>query len=156
MPPWLQQIVIAISAFAGGRIITSVGERMRESKELRRSVDKLTLAVEQVPQQLGQLQGEIHRGNARQEAQLNALRTELHDHKVEQLARFNNIEERIEATTLRVDGLARSAPPPPPPWSPEPRVHSNLRVDREGRCLRPEFGADGKDEAAGNHGGGHG
>jgi hypothetical protein len=57
MPPWLQQLLTALGAFVGGRIVASVGERMREAKELRRSVDRLALAVEQVPTQINNAAG---------------------------------------------------------------------------------------------------
>lgn len=133
MPPWFQQILVAFSAFVGGRIVTSVGERMKEAKDLRLSVDRLALAVEQVPVQINNLQAEIHRVGARNEAQMEALRDQLHDHKLEQEKRFGSLE-------IRVDRLASTPPPPPPPPMAVVEPGARLRVDQERRCYLPHDG----------------
>lgn len=128
MPPWLQQILVALSAFVGGRMVSSVGDRMKEAKDLRLSVERLAIAVEQVPVQINNLQAEIHRVGARNEAQLEALREQLHDHKLEQEKRFGSLE-------VRVDRLASAPPPQPPEATVEPRVR--MRLDQERRCYVP-------------------
>jgi TolA-binding protein len=140
MPPWLQQLLTALGAFVGGRVVATVGERMRESKELRRSVDRLALAVEQVPTQINNLQAEIHRVGARNEAQMEGIRAELHHHKLEQEQRFSSLEDRIDATAGRLDGLASAPPPPPSPFLPRQRM--NWPVDQDPGFYKPPTGED--------------
>lgn len=142
MPTWVSQILVALGAFIGGRAVTSVGERMQESRDLRRTVERLAIGVEAVPTQLAGLQGEIHRVGARAEAQMDRLTADVHEHLEQVDRRFSGMELRLDETARRIDGLA-VPPPPPPPSFVEPRVR--LRLDQERRCWHP---ADGNHEGA--------
>lgn len=131
----LPAVLIALSGFVGGRVVNTIGERMREMKELTRSVDRIGYGLEQigqtVPAEFKNLRTEIHNVGARNEAQLEGLRDELHEQRRQYDGRFQQIE-------LRLDGISDRHPAAPvvAAFPLEPRG-VNLRLDAERRCYRP-------------------
>jgi TolA-binding protein len=139
MGPLLEKLYVALIGLIGGAAFRGVTERMQEARQLRHSVDRLALGVEAVPQQLAQLQAEIHRVGARNEAQLERLNDEMRHHQEVQERRFELVEDRLAETSRRIDSLV--VPPlPPPPGGLTAGPGLNLRVDRERRCFNPEYG----------------
>ena len=110
MPDWLRDVLIAAGAFVGGRTVNGISEQMKEGRELRRGVDRLTIAVEKVSEDLRNIRNEIHGQVAGLKVeiheQVGGLREELHTHQVQQEVRFGNIEERMDATSSRIDALS--------------------------------------------------
>jgi hypothetical protein len=138
MGPLFEKLWVALIGLVGGAAFRGVTERMQEARELRRSVDRLALGVEAVPQQLAQLQAEIHKVGARNEAQLERLNDEMRHLQDVQERRFELVEDRLAETSRRIDSLV--IPPPPPPGGLTAGPQLNLRVDRERRCFHPEYG----------------
>lgn len=128
----LPAVLIALGGFIGGRVVNTIGERMREMKELTRSVDRIGFGLEQigqtVPAEFKNLRTEIHNVGARNEAQLEGLRDELHDQRRQYDGRFQQIEMRLDGISDRPQ-VAAVVPL-------EPRG-VNLRLDAERRCYRP-------------------
>jgi hypothetical protein len=71
---------------------------------------------------------------------MEGIRAELHHHKLEQEQRFSSLEDRIDATAGRLDGLASAPPPPPSPFLPRQRM--NLPVDQDPGFYKPPTGED--------------
>lgn len=113
MPDWLRDIGIAIGAFIGGRAVNAVGEQMKEGRELRRGVDRLTQAVETVSSDLRDIRGEIHNQVAGLKVELHdqvsGLRYEIANHKAENDQRVNSIDSRIDALSSGVGLLTGPA-----------------------------------------------
>jgi hypothetical protein len=130
-------VMIALGGFIGGRVVNTIGERMKEMKELTRSVDRIGLGLEHigrtVPTEFTNLRKEIHDVGKRNEAQLEGLKDELHDQRQQYEGRFQQIE-------VRLDGI--SGRPQVVGFPVEPRV--NLRIDQERRCYRPPTGEAGE------------
>jgi len=108
VPDWLLNTLLALGAFIGGRTVNAVGEQMKEGRELRRGLDRLTIAVEGVGTDLREIRGEIH-------TQVAGLKVELHDqvggvrhelarHKTETELRASSIDARIDALADRQAG----------------------------------------------------
>lgn len=110
MPEWLQTIIVAIGSFLGGRVVNSIGDQMKEGRELRRGVDRLTTAVENIGADLREIRGEIHGQVAGLKVeihdQVSGLRSELHNHVQRQQGQFEAMESRIDATAARIDALS--------------------------------------------------
>lgn len=143
MPDWLRDTLLALGAFIGGRAVNGIGEQMREGRELRRGVDRLTSAVEGIGADLREIRGEIHGQVAGLKAeiheQVSGLRTELHGYQMQQESRIANIEDRIDATNSRMDTLSSKGNPMA--WMPPPRT----RLNQEMGCYEP-LGHDGATE----------
>lgn len=136
MPDWLRDVFLAVAAFIGGRAVNGISEQMREGRELRRGVDRLTTAVENIGSDLRSIRSEIHSQvsglKVEIHEQVSSLRDELHAHQAQQESRLGNIEERIDLTGARIDALSAGAgfftgPPP----------RGRARLDMERSCYRP-------------------
>jgi hypothetical protein len=143
MPDWLLNTLLAIGAFVGGRTVNAVSEQMKEGRELRRGLDRLTIAVEGVGTDLREIRGEIHHQVAGLKVELHdqvgGLRSELAAHKAESEHRVSSIDARIDRLAER-DGAM-------PLMSPRGRANLNLRLAQEMGCWRPATGDEsGKPE----------
>ena len=138
MPDWLVNTLLALGAFIGGRTANAVGEQMKEGRELRRGLDRLTIAVEGVGTDLREIRGEIHHQVAGLKVELHdqvgGLRSELAAHKAEAEQRVSSIDARIDALADRQTmGPLMSA-----------RGHAglNLRLAQEMGCYHPATGEE--------------
>ena len=118
MPDWLRQLALAMGAFLFGRIWDGGASRLKEQGELKESFIRLTVAVEQIPQQINRLEAEIHRVGARSDAHLEALTKELASHK-------RSVENRLLAQDSRIDGLVEGRHQYHGPTVPWPRTHDH-------------------------------
>lgn len=137
MPDWLRDVLIALGAFVGGRAANAVGEQMKEGRELRRGVDRLTTAVENLGGDLKDIRNEIHGQVAGLKVeihdQVSGLKAELHGYKLQQEARVANIEERVDAIGGRIDQLSCRGIPMAPIFQPSGRA----RLNQEMGCYSP-------------------
>jgi hypothetical protein len=138
MPDWLLNTLLALGAFVGGRTVNAVGEQMKEGRELRRGLDRLTIAVEGVGTDLREIRGEIHHQVAGLKVELHdqvgGLRNELARHKAESEQRVSSIDARIDALA---DGRTGR-----PLMSARGHANPNLRLAQEMGCWRPEYGGE--------------
>lgn len=138
MPDWLRDALIALGAFVGGRAVNGISEQMREGRELRRGVDRLTTAVENLGGDLKDIRGEIHHQVAGLKVeihdQVSGLKTELHGYKLEQEARVSSIEERVDAIGGRIDQLSCRGMAVQPVFQMPP---GRLRLNQEMGCYQP-------------------
>lgn len=125
VPDWLRDTLLAIGAFIGGRAVNGISDQMKEGRELRRGVDRLTTAVESVSSDLRNIRSEIHN-------QITGLRDELHTHQAQQESRLGNIEERIDMTGARIDALSTGAG-----LLTRPMSRARLRLSQEMGCYHP-------------------
>ena len=136
MPDWLRDTLLAIGAFIGGRAVNGISEQMKEGRELRRGVDRLTTAVETVSSDLRSIRGEIHGQVSGLKIEIHdavtGLRSELHNHQAQQEARLGNIEERIDLTGARIDALSTGAG-----LLTGPVNRARLRLNQEMGCYHP-------------------
>ena len=140
VPDWLRDSLIAVGAFIGGRAVNGVAEQMKEGRELRRGVDRLTAAVEGVSGDLRDIRSEIHGQVAGLKIEIHdqvaGLRQELHGHKMQQEARFSSIEDRVDATAGRIDALSAGAGFTTGPLI-SPAARARLRLNQEMGCYHP-------------------
>lgn len=140
MPDWIRDVLIALGAFVGGRAVNGVAEQMKEGRELRRGVDRLTTAVEGVSSDLRDIRAEIHGQVAGLKVeihdQVNGLRQELQGHKMQQEARFGAIEDRVDTTAGRIDALSAGAGFATGPLI-SPAARARLRLNQEMGCYQP-------------------
>lgn len=146
MPDWLRDTLLALGAFIGGRAVNGIGEQMREGRELRRGVDRLTSAVEGIGADLREIRGEIHGQVAGLKVeiheQVTGLRNELHNHVQQQQAKFDAVENRIDATAARIDAISTGAGLL---TGPQPYRQARLGLNEEMGCYEP-LGHDGATE----------
>lgn len=142
MPEWLRDVLIGLGAFVGGRAVNGISDQMKEGRELRRGVDRLTTAVENIGSDLKDIRHEIHGQVAGLKVeihdQVGSLRQELHGYKLQQEARLGCIEERIDATSARMNGLSCGGIPLSVPLSAYPPIPpGRKRLNQEMGCYEP-------------------
>jgi hypothetical protein len=101
MPDWLRDVAIALGSFFGGRAANAIGAQVSEGREMRRCLDRLTAAVENIGGDLKDTRGEIHEQGV-------MFRDELHKQNEIHEKRLNALETRIDGVNSRIDALAAS------------------------------------------------
>jgi len=140
VPDWLRDVLIAVGAFVGGKTVNGISEQMREGRELRRGVDRLTLAVEAVSSDLKEIRSDINGQVAGLKTeihdQVTGLRHEVHSHIRQQEAQLSSVEARVESTSSRIDALSSGVGLLTGPGL-SPRMRAKMRLDQEMGCIQP-------------------
>jgi hypothetical protein len=101
MPDWMRDVLIALGSFFGGRAANVLGSQINEGREMRRCLDRLTAAVENIGGDLKDTRNEIHEQGV-------MFRDELHKQNQIHEKRLENVETRIDSVNQRIDALAAS------------------------------------------------
>lgn len=141
VPEWLRDVLLAIGAFIGGRAVNSIGEQIKEGRELRRGVDRLTIAVENLGGDLKDIRDEIHGQVAGLKIEIHdqvaGLRSELHGYQIQQDNRISSIEAQAASTAARIDQLScKGMQIPQVAWIPQVPP-SRARLNQEMGCYHP-------------------
>jgi len=112
MPEWLREAVIAMASFIGGRAANVLGSQIQQAHEMRRGMDRLAIAVENISTDLRDIRGEINSQVGALKVDLHeqiaGVRQELHSAKLESEVRLRTVEDRVDSTNGRIDALAAS------------------------------------------------